>query len=50
MLVSLRGPKAFAIFLQDSRRYGWEKALDRSYDIRGFKELQTRWQRHALND
>jgi hypothetical protein len=47
MLVSLRGPKAFAIFLQDARRYGWEKALDRNYAIRGFSDLQTRWQRHV---
>ncbi len=48
MLVNERGAKAFAIFLQDARRYGYEKALERNYQIHGFAELQERWLRHAF--
>jgi len=48
MLVNERGSRAFAIFLQDARRYGYEKALERNYQIRGFADLQQRWQRLAF--
>jgi hypothetical protein len=44
-LCSLRGPKAFAMYLRDAQRYGYEKALERSFGIRSFTDLQQRWER-----
>ena len=41
------GEKAFAVYLQDARRYGYEKALARNYQIKSFQDLQDRWQRHT---
>jgi tetratricopeptide (TPR) repeat protein len=48
MLVAQGGEKAFSIFLRDAPRYGYEKALQRNYQIKSFQELQDRWQRHTL--
>jgi hypothetical protein len=44
-LSGLRGPKAFTVYLRDAQRYGYERALERSYGIRSFSELQERWER-----
>ena len=46
MLVAMKGPKEFAVFLNAARRYGYEPALKRNYGIENFRELQERWQQH----
>jgi len=43
MLVAERGEKEFLIFLRDAQRYGYEKALQRSYNIRTYNDLQKHW-------
>ena len=43
MLVGERGEKEFLIFLRDAQRYGFEKALQRSYNIRTYNDLQKHW-------
>ncbi len=45
LLVAEKGPQSFSMFLQASQRYGVESALARSYGIRGYNDLQKRWQR-----
>jgi hypothetical protein len=42
-LVSLRGTQAFTIFLNEGLRYGYEKALQREYGLRGFADLEKQW-------
>jgi hypothetical protein len=48
MLVETYGAKTFALYLQNARRYGCEKALDRTYKIHSFAELQSAWERRAF--
>ncbi|HEV3145617.1 MAG TPA: hypothetical protein VGZ47_17110 [Gemmataceae bacterium] len=43
MLVAERGEKEFLIFLRDAQRYGYEKALERNYNLRGYNDLQKHW-------
>jgi hypothetical protein len=43
-----RGPKAFAAFLRDGLRDGYEPALRKHYQIEGFTELERRWRAFAL--
>jgi tetratricopeptide (TPR) repeat protein len=47
MLVAMKGPKEFSVFLNAARRYGYEGALKRNYNIQTFSELQERWTRHS---
>ncbi len=42
-LASLRGSQTFMLFLQDSMRYGYEKALRRHFNIGSYSELEDRW-------
>jgi tetratricopeptide (TPR) repeat protein len=42
-LTSLRGPQTFMLFLQDGMRYGYEKAMQRHFNIRSYSELEERW-------
>jgi hypothetical protein len=42
-LTSLRGPQEFGLFMHDGMRYGYEKALQRHYQISGFADLERRW-------
>ncbi len=43
-----KGPKAFAHFLRDGLKDGYEPALKADYGINGFDDLQERWQRYAF--
>src|SRR5262249_57344924 len=45
-----RGPHAVTQFLHDGVRYGYEKALGRSYGYRSFAELEQRWSQAAFRD
>ncbi len=45
-LSELRGPRAFTEFVRDSQRQGYEAALQKHYEIRGFADLQQRWQQY----
>jgi len=47
-LTRQRGPRAFTEFLRDGARSGYEQALDKHYGIRGFSDLQNRWQQQVL--
>jgi len=47
-LVKLKGPKAFALYLREAPRRGYEEALQRHYGIKDAKELQERWVKFAL--
>jgi Peptidase MA superfamily len=47
-LVAEKGPQNFSLFMQAAQRYGVEKALEKSYGIRGFSDLQQRWQRKTF--
>ena len=42
-LSSLHGSQRFMIFLQDSMRYGYEKSLQRHFEISSYSELEERW-------
>jgi hypothetical protein len=42
LLVAEKDAQSFLLFLRTSQRYGVEKALERSYGIRGFAELQRK--------
>jgi len=42
MLVKEKDPRTFAMFLRTAQRYGYEKALERSYAIRSYAELQRK--------
>jgi hypothetical protein len=42
-LVRLKGPKAFALYLRESPRRGYEDALQRHYGFKDAKELQEKW-------
>jgi tetratricopeptide (TPR) repeat protein len=43
-----KGPQTFAQFMRDGLAGGYEAALQKYYDIRGFDDLQQRWQRYAF--
>jgi hypothetical protein len=43
MLVAQKGEKEFLIFLRDAQRYGYEKALERNYNLRNYNDLQSHW-------
>jgi hypothetical protein len=43
MLVTEKGEKEFLIFLRDAQRYGYEKALERNYNLRNYSDLQKHW-------
>ena len=42
-LSSLNGAPTFTLFLQDSMRYGYEKSLQRHFEINSYIELEERW-------
>ncbi len=43
-----KGYPTFALFMREGMQGGFEPALQKYYDIRGFDDLQQRWQRYAL--
>ena len=43
-----KGHPVFAQFMRDGMAGGYEAALQKYYGIRGFDELQQRWQRYAF--
>jgi tetratricopeptide (TPR) repeat protein len=47
-LSSLRGPQEFTLFLREGLRYGYERSLQRHYDLQSFTELERRWEQHAF--
>jgi tetratricopeptide (TPR) repeat protein len=49
-LASLRGSQTFMLFLQDSMRYGYEKALQRHFNIGSYGELEERWATYMAGD
>jgi hypothetical protein len=49
-LTNLRGPQAFVMFMHDGMRYGYEKALQRNYNIQSFRDLEQRWGTQAFRD
>jgi hypothetical protein len=48
-LVRLKGPKAFALYLREAPRRGYEEALQRHYGIKDANDLQERWMRFATS-
>jgi len=49
-LSSLRGPQVFIAFLQDSLRTGYEKALQKHFQIASYQELEERWMVYMAGD
>ena len=49
-LTSIHGAPAFMLFLQDSMRYGYEKCLQRHFNIGSYSELESRWAAYAAGD
>ena len=47
-LVRLKGAKAFALYLREAPRRGYEEALQRHYGIKDAGELQEKWMRAAV--
>jgi tetratricopeptide (TPR) repeat protein len=47
-LAGLKGPRAFAAFLQDAQHEGYELALRRHYGLQSLDELHQRWHRHIV--
>jgi hypothetical protein len=47
-LSSLRGPQEFTLFLREGLRYGYERSLQRHYDLQNFADLERRWEQHAF--
>jgi len=43
-----KGHAVFAQFMRDGLQGGYEAALQKTYDIHGFDDLQQRWQRYAF--
>jgi hypothetical protein len=43
-----KGQPVFAQFMRDGLQGGFEPALQKYYDIRGFDDLQQRWQHYAF--
>jgi hypothetical protein len=48
-LVRLKGAKAFALYLREAPRRGYEEALQRHYGFKDAAELQERWIRAATS-
>jgi tetratricopeptide (TPR) repeat protein len=48
-LCELHGPQAFARFLADGLSSGYEAALKKHYGLRGFEDLESRWQARTFN-
>jgi len=46
-LTSIRGPQEFMMFLQDGMRYGYEKSMQRHFNIASYTELESRWSAHV---
>jgi hypothetical protein len=46
-LVRLKGAKAFALFLREAPRRGYEKALQTHYGFKDSNDLQEKWLKHA---
>jgi tetratricopeptide (TPR) repeat protein len=49
-LTSLGGPQKFMLFLQDGMRYGYEKSLQRHFNIASFSELEGRWSTYMVGE
>jgi tetratricopeptide (TPR) repeat protein len=49
-LSSLRGPQEFTLFLREGLRYGYERSLQRHYDLQSFADLERRWEQHAFEN
>jgi tetratricopeptide (TPR) repeat protein len=49
-LSGLQGSQTFMLFLQDSMRYGYEKSLQRHFNIGSFSQLEERWTAHIAGD
>jgi hypothetical protein len=49
-LVTWKGPQAFTEFLWDSFHTDYERALKRHYGLRGFADLDQRWQAYAFGE
>jgi tetratricopeptide (TPR) repeat protein len=47
-LSAQRSEQEFTLFLRESLRYGYEKALERHYGLRSFADLERRWEDHAF--
>ena len=47
-LVRLKGAKAFALYLREAPRRGYEEALQRHYGFKDANELQDRWLKFAM--
>ena len=43
-----KGHSVFAQFMRDGMQNGYEEALQKTYGIHGFDDLQQRWQRYAF--
>jgi hypothetical protein len=46
-LVRLKGAKAFALFLREAPRRGYDKALQTHYGFKDSNDLQEKWLKHA---
>jgi hypothetical protein len=46
-LVRLKGAKAFALFLREAPRRGYDKALQTHYGFKDANDLQEKWLKHA---
>jgi len=44
-----KGEPVFIQFMRDGMQSGYEQALQKYYDIRGYDDLQQRWQRYAFS-
>jgi hypothetical protein len=49
-LCQLRGPQAFAHFLTEAMRGGYEPALKKHYGLEGYQELERRWLLRTFSD
>jgi hypothetical protein len=49
-LCELGGPQTFARFLADGLSGGYEPALKKHYGLRGFDDLDLRWQARTFNE
>jgi len=47
-LVRLKGARAFALYLREAPRRGYEEALDRHYGIKDAADLHDRWMKFAM--
>jgi tetratricopeptide (TPR) repeat protein len=49
-LTNLRGPQTFTLFMLDGMRYGYEKSLQRHYNIQNFADLERGWSEQASRE